>query len=453
MAFLAAFYDNGFCAGSFSATLDPVYHKRVCSMYKARHIQGEVARMAQLFKVILVTGARQVGKTTLLEHVFPGAKVITFDPLEDVLLARQDPEFFFRSQPKHIILDEIQYAPELLPTLKRVVDKDPGYGQYFLTGSHNLSLLKSVSESLAGRVGIIDLVSMTTYELTDRVSFDEQNEPKETWWIDHYLSDPEGLSQKVVGTSLQSPILAMWRGGLPGGLHIPDRDLGRYFASYAQTYVQRDIRAMGLVNNVTEFTKFVKLVAAATGKEVNKAEFGRSVGVDARTAGAWLSILQQTYQWYELLPFTTNNLSKKIISTRVKGFFSDTGFACHLLRIMESQALSDHDIRGHMFETLVINTIRTLLKAGGDKADMFYWRTKGGAEVDLVLQCNGALYPIEIKCKATIAGTDLSGLRAFRETYGETMNVKPAVIVYAGTDCVWVDKDTIAVPWNAVCSD
>lgn len=408
--------------------------------------------MAKLFKVILITGARQVGKTTLLEHVFPGSPVVTFDPLEDVLLARQDPEFFFRSQPKHIILDEIQYAPELLPTLKRVVDKDPGYGQYFLTGSHNLSLLKSVSESLAGRVGIIDLASMTTYELTDKVSFDSHNEPKELWWIDEYLKDPVALPQKVIGTTLQSPILAMWRGGLPGGLHIPDRDLGRYFVSYIQTYVQRDIRSMALVNNITEFTKFIKLVAAATAKEVNKADFGRSVGIDVRTAGAWLSILQQTYQWYELLPYTTNNVTKKVISTKVKGFFSDTGLACHLLRIMEPNALIDHDIRGHMFETLVITMIRTLLKAQGDRADMFYWRTKGGAEVDLVLQYNGALYPIEIKCKATIAGTDLSGLRAFREAYGEKMNVKTAVIVYAGADCIWVDKDTIAIPWNAICS-
>ncbi len=268
-------------------------------MYKIRHLEGKLRLMAQAFKIILITGARQVGKSTLLEHVFPHIPSITFDPIQDIHQARRDPDLFFQQFPSPLILDEIQYAPELLPLLKRLVDKHPANGQYFLTGSHNLNVLKSVAESLAGRVGILDLSSMTTYEQADAIQFNEHNEHTPPLWLEEYLQDPAGLPQKIAGTTNQLVSNALWRGGLPGTLPIPDQLLPEYFSGYLQTYIQRDIRTLINIQNLTEFQEFVGLISALTGQELNYAQLGREVDINPKTARAWLSILQHGYQWRE----------------------------------------------------------------------------------------------------------------------------------------------------------
>jgi len=419
-------------------------------MYKLRHLEGELRRMAKLFKIILVLGARQVGKTTILKETFPDAKIVTFDPDQDIFQARKDPDFFFESQPKQLILDEIQYASELLPALKRVVDRSSEYGQYFLTGSHNLNVLRNVSESLAGRVGILNLAPMTTYEQTDSFTFNHDEIQTPPLWLKLYLEDPKALPEHIEGTTNQPVSAAIFRGGMPATLTFPDETIGRYFASYFQTYIQRDIRTFANIQDITSFHQFVRIVAALTGQEINGSHIGREADIDPRTAREWLRLLQHGYQWQEVLPFSRNSI-KKVVSTKTKGYMRDTGMACFLLGIPSPDAVLSHPNRGALFETLVINTIISMLHALGDRATIFYWRTRNEAEVDVVLEYNGALYPIEIKMKVALASKDCSGLRSFRESYSGQMTVKTALIIYVGTECYWFDRDTIALPWNAVC--
>jgi len=419
-------------------------------VYKLRHLEGELRRMAKLFKVILITGARQVGKSTLLRHTFPEAKVITFEPGEDLYQARQDPAFFFASQPRPLILDEIQYAPELLPKLKRIVDEDPACGQYFLTGSHNLNVLKTVSESLAGRVGILDLSCMTTYEQNDSFVFNKDYQQEPPLWLAQYLKHPTLLVEHITGTTSQPVANAIWRGGMPATLMLPDESLTRYFSSYLQTYIQRDVRELAKVGNIDAFQQFVRIISSLSGQEINTAQLGREADIDPRTARDWLRILGYGYQWHEILPYSRNAI-KQVVSSKTKGFFSDTGLACHLLRLSSPDAVLAYASRGALFETLVVNTITTMLHVLGDAANIFYWRTRNGAEVDLVLEHNGALYPIEIKMKATLNKNDTSGLRAFKEFCEDVMPVKTALLIYTGEECYWFDKNTIALPWNAIC--
>jgi hypothetical protein len=421
-------------------------------MYKLRHIEGELRNMARLFKVIIVTGARQVGKTTLLQHVFPHAKMVTFDPNEDVYQARQDPAFFFQTQPKPLILDEIQYAPELLPMLKRLVDQSPEYGQYFLTGSHNLQVLKSAAESMAGRVGILNLTSLTPYEISESFSFNSQDQASPPLWLKEYLADPLSLPAKIGGVTPQSAVEALWRGGLPGTLHFPNKTLSRYFSAYFQTYIQRDIRSIAQIDDLTAFQQFVRIISTLTGQEINNAHLGREADIDPRTARNWLRLLQHSYQWHEIVPYSRNAI-KQVVSTKTKGYLNDTGLACFLLKITDESSILAHPARGALFETLVVNHIVTMIHILGDIAHIYYWRTRNGAEVDLILEHNGALYPIEIKMKATLSSNDLSGLRAFREANKDKSVIKTALVIYAGTECYWLDKDTLALPWNAVCKD
>jgi len=421
-------------------------------MYKQRHIQNILLQMARTFKIVLVTGARQVGKSTLLANSFPNAKIFTFEPHTDPYLVRQDPALFLEKQQKPLILDEIQYMPELLSTLKVTVDKDPSKGQYFLTGSHSLNAVKAAAESMAGRVGILDLSGMTTYEATDSFAFDQNGQQTPSIWLKEYLRSPETLSDKIAGTTDQSVLDAIWRGGLPVALEIAEQAMvDRYFSSYFDTYIQKDVRVMSDIKNLTDFQNFVRITAALTGQEINYSQIGRDADIDVRSARDWLSLLKHGYQWHELLPYS-RNLIKQVVASRSKGFMKDTGLACFLLRIPDASAVLSHPNRGALFETLVVNTITTLVQVLGNCATLFYWRSKHEAEVDLILEHNGALYPIEIKMKATLSAKDLSGLRAFRRHYAEVggVTIKTGLVIYAGTECYWLDKETIALPWNAV---
>jgi len=196
--------------------------------YLSRLAEAKTRQFAQLFKVVLVTGARQVGKSTLLNHLFPEHKAIAFDPIQDLHGARKDPDLFLDSFPAPIILDEIQYAPELLPALKRRVDLSSDSGQYLLTGSQNLGLLKTVAETLAGRVGIVDLAPMTYWELADM--------PGNTCWLPHFLKDAKTLlgSETNDPTTLHKHI---WRGGMPGLIPFPDSAVADYFRAYVPSLV------------------------------------------------------------------------------------------------------------------------------------------------------------------------------------------------------------------------
>ncbi len=409
-------------------------------MYLARHIEKKVELLSQHFKVILVTGARQVGKSTMLSHIFPKLKNIIFDPVQDLYGARSDPDLFLQNFASPIILDEIQYAPELLPAIKRVVDQADKKGQYFLTGSQNLNVLKTVSESMAGRVGIIHLDGMTPYEKSQKTSLQEH-------WLYHYLKDPLSLIQQFTKGGDVQLFEALWRGNLPGLLEFPNTLVPTYFSSYIQTYLERDVRLLENIKDLNEFDRFLGLSAALTAQEINYSQLGREIGISPHTAERWLALLQSTYQWRAVLPYSGNTIKR--LTKKPKGYITDTGIACYLQRVSSPEALARHPLLGALFETFVVNLIFSLSNDLEMSPQFYHWRTGGRAEVDLILEKDGALYPVEIKCKTVLSKKDLSGIYAFKETYSSN-NIMPALVIYAGKDCYQIDKDIIALPWHTL---
>ena len=410
-------------------------------LYRKRHAEAKLKQLAKHFKVVLVTGARQVGKSTLLAHLLPDVKSVVFDPVQDTYGAREDPDLFLKSFPPPVILDEVQYVPELLPALKRRVDQSESPGQYYLSGSQNLGVLRSVSESLAGRVGILALSGLTLDEMLGVGAT--------PGWLNVYLEDPGALVDvaRHVHPETENLVRVMWRGSLPGLLDVPDAVVPDYYRSYIQTYVERDIRVMGDVREAAGFGRFLSLTGALTAQEINASQLGREVGVTPDTARKWLTLLANSFQWEEVPPYHGNTIKR--LSGKQKGYVSDTGMACHLQRISSPEALAVSTVRGQMFETWVVNEILRQFVNLGVPPQAFHWRTSGGAEMDLLLERDGKLFPIEVKCKTRLTRSDMRGFRAFRDTYASE-RIMPGLIVYAGDACYHVDEHTIALPWNAV---
>jgi len=396
---------------------------------------------SKYFKAILLLGARQVGKSTLLAHLFPHVKSIVFDPIQDLYKARQDPDLFLDSFPAPLILDEIQYVPELLGALKRKMDLSDAKGQYFLTGSQNLSMLRSVAESMAGRVAIFHLDNLTPQELL-RLG----DAPA---WLPAYLNDPKLFYQgrKAVLEGLPPLVEFLFRGTFPGTIELPTSQISRYFRSYLQTYVDRDVRLQEDIRQLAEFDRFLGLAASLTAQEINASQLGREIGISPHTARRWLDLLLFSYQWVELLPYHGNVIKR--ISGKKKGHLKDAGFACYLQKMESPESLAVSPNLGAIFETWVVNYFQQQCATLDVQPNWYHWRTAAGAEVDLVIEKNGKLYPIEAKCKTNLSKGDLSGLRAFRETYPKE-KVMPALVIYAGKELFKLDEETTAIPWNLI---
>lgn len=409
--------------------------------YLNRHIEKQILESSKYFKAILILGARQVGKSTLLTHLFPHVKSIVFDPIQDLYNARKDPELFLNSFPAPLILDEVQYVPELLSALKRKMDLSDQKGQYFLTGSQNFSVLRSIAESMAGRVAIFHLENFTPQEMLKHGN--------EEGWVPKYLEDPTTfyLGRKTFPPSFCSLVEFLFRGTFPGTVELPTSQIPRYFRSYLETYIDRDVRTQEDIRQVAQFDRFLGISAGLTAQEVNSSHLGREIGVSPHTARRWLDLLTYSYQWFELPPYHGNTIKR--ISGKKKGCFKDPGFACYLQKIDSPEALAINPKLGAIFETWVINYIHQQFSTLATIPNTYHWRSAGGAEVDLILEWRGNLYPIEIKCKTNLSKSDLTGLKAFRETYAKNTIMQGAVI-YAGSEVYKLDDNTLAIPWNLI---
>ncbi len=414
--------------------------------YKRRLVEQRVLYAATKSKVVVLVGARQVGKSTLLKNLFPNYPMITFNPLEDVHGARRDPGLFLSQFPAPLILDEIQFAPELLAYIKIKVDQSDAKGQYFLAGSQNLSVLRSVAESMAGRAVVIEMAPMTAYEIDQ--ALDMRAEQKH--WLSAYLTDPQAVFALQGGVlKSRSLIERVWRGGYPGVADEEEQWFSEYFLGYLKTYIDRDVRTSADIGQLVTFEHFVCLLAALSAKEINYSELGREIEVHGQTARRWLDIVRATYLWHDIPPFVGNVIKR--VTRKTKGYVVDTGFACQLLRIGSPLQLLGHPMAGFLFETYVFNTLSVLLATLPFSVGVYHWRTGSGAEVDLVLEQGNALYPIEVKMKSALTKNDARGIKAFYETYRSgPQKLMIGVIVYAGSDCYWVDHDVLAVPWNLV---
>lgn len=409
-------------------------------MYIPRIQTRRLQDLTRAFPVVVVVGARQVGKSTLIEHTFgKRASTVVFDPVVDVENARRDPDLFLDNRPPPLVLDEIQYAPELVGALKRRVDRKRNPGQYVLTGSQQWGVLKTMAESLAGRAVFLDLEGFCLAEVA------RMRSPKS--WVERWLADPAAfLARRPSRLGLtRAPYEQIWRGWLPEAQFLPQSVIPDFHAAYLRTYIERDVRLLADVSDWQHFGRFVRLTSALTAQEINHSQLGRELGLTPQTSRRWLDLLKATFQWFEVPAYHGNAIKR--LSARPKGFAADTGLACLAQAISSPSAVGGHPSWGALFETAVVGDVRKQCSILSPRPNIYHWRSHGGAEVDLVLERDGRLYPIEIKGTSRPTSRDTSGLVAFRETYPR-LDIAPGLVIAACETRFAVSETDQAIPWD-----
>jgi predicted AAA+ superfamily ATPase len=409
-------------------------------MYIHRYVTKRLETLAQAFPVVVVAGARQVGKSTLLGHVFGGqAEVVVFDPAQDIGNARQDPGLFLDNHPPPIILDEIQFAPELVAAIKRRVDQDRRPGQYLLTGSQQWHVLRNLAESLAGRAVFLDLEGFCLGELA------KQSAPSP--WLPAWLEDPAAfvVSPRKRLELPHASFELVWRGSLPDATRLPLEVLPDFWAAYFRTYVERDVRLLTEVADWHLFGRFVRLAAALTGQEINHSQLGRELGVTPQTARRWLDLLTATFQWFEVPAYSGNAVKR--VSGKGKGYIADTGFACWAQAISSPSSLGGNPLWGHLFETAIAGELRKQMSLLSPAPRLYHWRSAGGAEVDFLLERDNTFFPIEVKAKTRVSRGDARGIRAFRAAY-PALQVAPGLVIAPCERLERISEEAVALPWD-----
>lgn len=357
-------------------------------MYVQRTLEAFFKKVGNQYPVLLVTGPRQVGKTTLLQHVCGKSRhYVTLDDPRIKQLAREDPALFMQRFPPPVMIDEIQYAPEILPYIKMAVDKAHKPGMFWLTGSQQFHVMKGVSESLAGRVGILNLLGFSRCEIHGNTTTPFLPNPKD---IDRRIGNrpPLGLKEAYAG---------IWRGSFPAIVLNKELDWDFFYSSYIQTYLQRDIRDLARVGDETAFLRFLRATAARTAQLLNMADLARDADVSPNTAKHWLSILQASGIAFLLEPFHVN-ITKRLVKTP-KIYLLDTGLVCYLTEWTSPETLEAGAMSGALLETWVVAEILKSYWHQGKRAPVYYYRDKDKKEIDLLIHQDGILYPLE--CKKT----------------------------------------------------
>ena len=368
-----------------------------------RTLQNTILQVSNTFPVLLLTGPRQVGKTTLLSVCDKESRnYVTLDDLDQRNLALSDPALFFQTHKPPLIIDEVQYAPQLFSYIKVIADKEKQNGLFWLTGSQKFHLMKGITESLAGRVAILDLLGLSQKEIAGKAQqpFLPTNE-----WIDDAAQDATSLT-------LDGVYQRIWQGSFPALWNNPNMSREIFYNSYLQTYIERDVKDMLRVGNELAFYNFIRAAAARTGQLLNYADLARDVDVDQKTAKAWLSVLE-TSGIVKLLESYHNNLSKRMIKTP-KLYFLDTGLAAFLTGWDSSTSLEAGAMNGAMLETFVFGELLKSYWHNGRYPNLYFYRDADQKEVDFVFEQNMTLYPVEVKKSATPSLTNVKNFDALK---------------------------------------
>lgn len=360
-------------------------------MYITRNIEQTINRISDQFKVLLLTGARQVGKTTLLKHLAQNSNrtYVTLDDLAVRSLALADPALFLQRYTPPLLIDEIQYAPQLLSYIKIYADNEAQNGDIWLTGSQRLPLMQGVTESLAGRVGIIDLQGLSA------------NEINSTDNTDPFLPEVELLFNRMNNAkkqSLKEIYKLIWQGSMPAMYNGGEQDWQSYYASYVQTFLQRDVMKLLQINDEMVFFRFLCAAAGQTGKMINYAELAKAAEISAPTAKQWIKTLEAAGIIYLLQPFMPPGA--KYIVKAPKLYFFDTGLAAYLTRWLNADSLEAGAASGEFFETWVVAEIYKSYANKGIVPPLYYLRNFNGKEIELIIWQNGTAYPVATKKSA-----------------------------------------------------
>ena len=357
--------------------------------YIQRAISEILKDRVKTSKCTLIVGARQVGKSTLIKHDFSEYNRTNFDDKLTRLQAREEPKLFFMNNPCPLFIDEVQKEGEILEEIKQKVDESDERGQFILSGSQKLELMKGVSESLAGRVAIYELLGLSMREI------------KQIQFNKHFVPTEAYIKERENEIKTYDNIWDVIHKGAYPELHDVERDWQEFYSSYVSTYLERDINELISADSIT-FTKFLTAVAARTGELLNYANIASDMGVSEPTVKKWISILERTGIVYLLQPYSASALNRAIRTPKI--YFRDTGLACYLTRWLTADALKNSAVAGNMFETFVVSEIlKSYSNEGRDyRFNIFYYRGKDKNasdenEIDLIIEENGILYPVEIK--------------------------------------------------------
>lgn len=408
-------------------------------MYIKRYLESAVDNITRTFKVLYLTGPRQVGKTTMLKHLASrhNMKYVSFDDFTVRRLALADPALFLAQYPSPLFIDEAQYVPTLFSALKHKVDQSDIQGQYWLSGSQQFASQRNVQESLAGRVGILELLG---FSLAEQKGIPLQ---MEAWRPDISVK----TSKNNASSQSENIFDAMFRGFFPRLWQENPPTTNDFYNSYLQTYIDRDLRDLFGVTKILEFHRFIQLCADRTGKQLNYSDLARDAGISVQAARDWMSILISTRQVYLLQPYHVN-FTKRVIKSP-KLYFLDTGFAAHLLGVQNAENLKTGLMAGHFFETFVMSEIIKSYLFRGKNPPLYYFRDKDGHEVDLLIEQNKKIYPVEIKMKVTITSEDNKNITYIRKRF-PTQSQAGAIICLTSERRPF-DEFTHVIPISDIC--
>ncbi len=364
-----------------------------------RLLGQKIEDAAKKMPVIVVTGPRQSGKSTLIRHMFPQYTYANLEDFQQKQYAREDPKHFLQNLGDHAIIDEVQHVPELLSYIQVIVDENKKAGQYVLSGSQHLLLMESVSQSLAGRVAVFNLLPFSLEEI-DHTPF------AKTQYEDYIFT---GFYPRIYDQNL---------------------DPTSWLGDYIQTYVERDLRQVINISDLGTFRQFLQICAGRTGQQVNFSEIGGQIGVSYQTVHRWLNVLETSYIIYLLRPYH-KNYNKRIVKTP-KLYFYDTGLACGLLNLRDVGDLNLHFAKGALFENFIINEILKNHLHRGIQPNAYFWKAAGRHEIDLLLDHRGQLIPMEIKSSRTINSNFFDGLTYFQGVSGASPD--HSYLIYGGEE-------------------
>jgi hypothetical protein len=385
--------------------------------YRQRFLEETIKEAVDRFGAVVVTGPRQSGKTSLIQHVASelfgnNVTTIAFDTPSEIDAFRRDPDLFFSNHPGLLFLDEVQHVPDIFPYLKREIDRHTGSFRFFISGSQHFSLMQGVSESLAGRAAVFDLWPFCALEIN---AVPRQSAQDLIRLLENPAHIKDFIGQSYPCSDNENLVPLMLSGGYPpSALRNGDR---LWLDSYRRTYVDRDVREITTVKDLGRFDRFLTLLAGRSGTTVNKNEMANSLGVDHKTVDQWLDILIASYQMVRI-PAYSVNATKRVVK-RPKLVMADSGLALLLQGIRDREGLLNAPHFGFLFESFFIMELRKLYGHTTQVWNAHYWRSASGKECDLVLPVAGQLIPIEIKHGTRIRKDDCKGIMAFMSEYGK----------------------------------